>query len=128
MEITVNNYEIVSGYLFHNYEAKDNCKLVAVYVNIYNNSDTTKNLDSNYLETLYANNTTRYNTKWWSGGIYSEKFIKNHSHIIAKDNLEGVYVFEIPDSIVNSSKLEFRFTFNQIAKQDRIINVNLRDN
>ena len=125
LEITVKNYNIVSYFSSVNYRAKENCKFIVISVSIHNSSDNTKYLADNYIGTLYANNTTRYNTQWRSG---SDEFIKNYSSIIAKDTIEGAYLFEIPDAIAKSSKLEFRFTFNQISKQDRIINVNLRDN
>ena len=125
LEITINNCKIAEYYSSPNYRAKENCKFIIVSASIYNSANNTKYLSDRYYESLYADNTIRYNTKWRSG---DNAFIMSYSSIIAKDTIQGAYLFEVPDTVANGSKLEFRFTFNQIAKQDRIINVNLRDN
>lgn len=131
LEITVTDFEIESYYLLHTFEPDDGCKWAIVHLSMYNPTDSTKNLgdffNKKYMEELIANEKTEYTSSAYSGSYYSGEFLLFQSSIRAKDKITGIYAYQVPDEVVDTAKLEFRFTFNKISDQDVIINVLLRD-
>lgn len=127
LEITVTDFEIESYYLLDTYRPDDGCKWAVVHVSMYNPTDSTKSLgdffDKKYTEELIANEKTKYN----GSADYSDKFILSQEDIRAKDKITGIYAYQVPDKVIDTAKLEFRFTFNKISDQNVIINVLLRD-
>lgn len=130
-EITVTDFEIESYYLLHTFEPDDGCKWAVVHVSMYNPTDSTKSLngffDKKYMEELIANEKTTYTSSAYSGSYYSGEFLRFQSSIRAKDKITGIYAYQVPDEVIDTAKLEFRFTFNEISDQNVIINVLLRD-
>ena len=127
LEITVTDFEIESYYLLDTYRPDAGCKWAVVHLSMYNPTDSTKSLgdffNKKYMNVLIANEKTEYNG---SAG-YSDKFILSQEDIRAKDKITGIYAYQVPDEVVDTAKLEFRFTFNKISDQNVIINVLLRD-
>lgn len=131
LEITVTDFEIENYYLLHTYEPKDGCKWAIVHVSMYNPTDSTKSpgglYDLKYADFLYANEKTKYTGSAYSGSYYSGEFLLFQSSIRAKDKITGIYAYQVPDEVIDTAKLEFRFTFNEISDKNVIINVLLRD-
>lgn len=137
LDIIVTDYKIENKYIWEDmFEADEGYDWAVVYLEITNQSTTTKKLE----ETVLFNTSRIYQTKFIYNDDYNynstfftvmgtyipDIFIRAYKSIEPLATIKGVCAFKIPENISNNGKHEFVFKFND-SSDNRACVVKLRE-